>query len=67
MNERIKQLITEAGTDVSGKWMNVDHVEKYTELVVNELASVLLEWRQEPFPFDEEVAASLIKEHFDIK
>ena len=28
MNDRIKELIKQVGTDVSGKWMNVDNVEK---------------------------------------
>jgi len=34
MNNRIKELITQVGTDVSGKWMNVDNVEKLAELIV---------------------------------
>jgi hypothetical protein len=67
MNQRIKELMKEAGTDVSGKWMNIDNVEKYTELLIKECSGVLLKWKNEPFPFDEDVAASLIKEHFDIK
>ena len=40
MNTRIKQLITQAGTDVSGKWMSVDHAEKFAELIIKECARV---------------------------
>ena len=36
MSERIKELIEQVGTDVSGKWMNVDNVEKFAELIVRE-------------------------------
>ena len=36
MNERIKKLIKEVGTDVSGKWMNVDNTEKLAESIVKE-------------------------------
>ena len=36
MNERIRELIKQVGTDVSGKWMNVDNSEKLAELIVKE-------------------------------
>ena len=36
MNELIKELIKQVGTDVSGKWMNVDNSEKFAELIVKE-------------------------------
>ena len=36
MNERIDYLIKQVGTDVSGKWMNVDNSEKFAELIVQE-------------------------------
>jgi hypothetical protein len=42
MNERIKHLIHEAGTDVSGKWMSVVHAERFAELIVRDCASVAL-------------------------
>jgi hypothetical protein len=34
MNEQIEQLMQQAGTDVSGKWMSVDHAEKFAMLVI---------------------------------
>jgi hypothetical protein len=40
MNERIKELIKQVGTDVSGKWMNVDNSEKLAELIVQECVKV---------------------------
>ena len=38
MNPRIKELIAQAGTDCSGKWMGLDHAEKFAELIVRECA-----------------------------
>jgi len=35
---RIRELMLEAGTDISGKWMGVDHAEKFAELIVEECA-----------------------------
>jgi hypothetical protein len=37
MSERIRELIKQVGTDVSGKWMNVDNAEKLAELIVKEM------------------------------
>ena len=36
MNERIKQLVEQAGTDVSGKWISVDNAEKFAELIIRD-------------------------------
>ena len=36
MNERIKELIKQVGTDSSGKWIGVENVEKFAELIVRE-------------------------------
>ncbi len=41
MNERIKNLMQEAGTDTSGKWMGVDHAEKFAELIVTECINIV--------------------------
>jgi len=40
MNERIKELMKQAGTDSSGKWLGVEHAEKFAELIVQECAKV---------------------------
>ena len=36
MNERIKELLQQVGTDVSGKWISVDNAEKLAELIIRE-------------------------------
>ena len=36
MSELIKELIKQVGTDVSGKWMNVDNVEEFANLIIQE-------------------------------
>ena len=36
MNERIKELIKQVGTDSSGIWIGVKNVEKFAELIVKE-------------------------------
>ena len=43
MNERIRLLMTQAGTDTSGKWMGIDHAEKFAELIVRECARIVNE------------------------
>jgi hypothetical protein len=40
MNEQIKALMSQVGTDSSGKWMSIDNVEKFAELIVKESADV---------------------------
>jgi hypothetical protein len=39
MNERIKELMNQAGTDCSGKWMGTTHIEKFAELIIRECSS----------------------------
>jgi len=44
MNERIKDLMQEAGTDTSGKWMGVEHAAKFAELIVRECIDIADEY-----------------------
>ena len=77
MNERINELVERAeyqarkhsGSDweVYVEPSREQIFEKFAELIVRECADVLLKWKGEPFPFDEDLAASLIKEHFGIE
>jgi len=60
MSERIRELIKQVGTDVSGKWMDIDNSEKLAELIVLECAKVAD--TAEPF-----LASDLIKEHFGVE
>lgn len=75
MNEQIRVLADQA-TDVI-EIVNPDtgitHTreffdkEKFAELIVQECANLMLEWKSEPFPLDPEFAAKIIKEHFGVK
>lgn len=42
MKQQIQKLIAQAGTDTSGKWMSVDHAERFAELIVRECAGIAL-------------------------
>jgi hypothetical protein len=70
MNEQIQKLIKQCTTYYHGGLgteIEVFDKEKFARLIVQECASVLLKWKGEPFPFDEDLAASLIKEHFGVE
>lgn len=76
MNERIFELSIQAKREFDEQVAECEQLgtqiewvteERLVELVVQECAEVLLKWKNEPFPFDEELAASLIKEHFGLK
>jgi len=41
VNEQIREIMKQAGTDTSGKWMGVDNAEKFAELIAKETISVL--------------------------
>lgn len=75
MNERIRELAEQADEYADAKldmlgeyhpdWHDVRD-EKFVELIVEECAGVILEWKSEPFPYDPEFGAKLIKEHFGV-
>jgi hypothetical protein len=70
MNERIKELAEQAGylPDMFGigHW-DMPECKKFAELIIKECAEVILKWKKEPFPFDEDTAVSIIHEHFGIE
>jgi hypothetical protein len=41
MNERIRELIKNAGSDTSGKWLAIEHAEKLSQLIVADAIEVL--------------------------
>ena len=43
MNNRVKELIKEHGSDSSGKWVSIDKVQLIAELIVKECAEICLE------------------------
>lgn len=64
MNERTKQLMLEAGyaaPELAGR------ANKLVELIIQDAIKEILDWRKEPFPFDENTAVWILKEHFGIK
>jgi hypothetical protein len=65
MNDRIEELVKQVGTDISGKWMNVDNVEKFAELIVQECAH-LVDTLNEAYDAPS-TAGKFIKEQFGIK
>jgi hypothetical protein len=77
MNERIKELAEQArkyaDENRPGSFVKYDpewfvlYNEKFAELIVRECANEILKWKSEPFPYDPEFGAKLIKEHFGIK
>ena len=74
VNERIKQLwedndtievcYPEQGSPVS---VSATTLEKFAELIVRECASELIRWKDEPFPYDPEFGAKLIRKHFGVE
>ena len=72
MNERIRELIKQVGTDVSGKWMNVDNSEKFAELIVQECILTIQMGITRDGHDTEKYLRSIkhikqIKEHFGVK
>lgn len=59
MNELYEQLIKQAGTDVSGKWMSIDNVNKLADLIVFECIKIAV------FKGDA-TTGKAIKEHFGV-
>ena len=71
MNERIRLLADEARkhfpkTEMSGEFWVFDE-GKFAELIVTECAGQLIKWKDEPFPYDPEFGARLIKQHFRVE
>ena len=76
MNEQIKEIMIAAGTDSSGKWMGIDNIEKFTNLLLNDVIATI---QQAPntcayTTFDLSVvkctianAVTTLKEHYGIK
>ena len=69
MNERIKQLAAKANFGHMEKNQVVydPRLEKFAELIVLECANELIRWKNEPFPYDPEFGAKLIRDHFGVK
>jgi hypothetical protein len=40
---------------------------KLTDLIIDDACRALLEWKKEPFPFDESTAIWILKKHFGVE
>jgi hypothetical protein len=68
MNERILELMKKAGTDTSGKWMGVEHAEKFAELLVLECMDQVWYAREDGINGNiSEVIKERIKQHFGVE
>ena len=70
MKQLIQALMAQAGTDTSGKWMSVDHVEQFAELVVCQMLEVT-DAHTEVFQTDRDRALiehikQSVKQHFGV-
>jgi hypothetical protein len=63
MNEQIRELINQVGTDVSGKWISVDNAEKLAELVVKECIDKVEVWETD----SRNHISSMLKRHFGVE
>jgi hypothetical protein len=68
MNDRIKELMKQAGTDSSGKWMSVDHAEKFAELIVREWCEVLSkeDIRHGGYGYNQHALYQQLRDHFGV-
>jgi hypothetical protein len=67
MREQIETLMKQAGTDTSGKWMGVEHVETLVELIVRECAELTLNHKNDDYYNGWLDYRDEIKRHFGIE
>ena len=70
MNKRIEELVEESGIALGNNYAEGsrrDLLNKFAQLIVKECANEILKWKSEPFPYDPEFGAKLIKEHFGVE
>ena len=60
MNNRVRELIKEHGSDSSGKWVAVDKVQLIAEMIVKECADIAD--KAEPYK-----STDLIRQHFGVE
>ena len=74
VNKQIKNLMDQTLDEkFAGTWSTMDmqdltkFSERFAELIVRECASELIRWKDEPFPYDPEFGAKLIRKHFGVE
>ena len=63
MNEQIREIMKQAGTDTSGKWMGVDNAEKFAELIVKECVDNIKVWEKD----SRNHISYMLKNHFGVE
>lgn len=63
MNDRIGQLILQAGTDASGKWISLDQARVLAQLIVEEM----LQTCEDHPAWTGRMIGEQIKQHFGVK
>ena len=66
MNKRIRELAEKSYIYDRQNDSSFFNKELFAELIVRECASELIRWKDEPFPYDPEFGAKLIKQHFGV-
>jgi hypothetical protein len=64
MNQRLRELMIEAGYPAPEI---AKRAHRLTELIIRDCEKVIKDWKDEPFPFDEDLAVRLIKDQFGVK
>lgn len=69
MNERIKELMTQAGTDTSGKWMGIEHAEKFAALIVQECCSRMSQEAilHDGYGYNQHALYQILREHVGVE
>lgn len=72
MSDTYERLLYESGLVAQGCWDELDEyargaIRRLFELTVREACDILNDWKHEPFPFDEDVAQSILKDHFLVR
>lgn len=65
MTKGFKEFMQQAGTDSSGKWMGVEHAERFAELIVQECAGIIES--QDVDPSFKHRMSWAVKKHFGVE
>ena len=66
MNQRTFELYNRCVVPATDVDMAGFKFDLFVELIVNDACKVIQDWKDEPFPFDEDLAVRLIRDHFGI-
>ena len=68
MNERIKELLEQAGSDSSGKWLSHDNAVRLAHLVIRECAKIAEMKEQGYRDYEPDISVGwYMKKHFGVE